>query len=320
MRSARSRLIAALAVSGLMACAPAIRPSAPGPVTTQRLAEFWEDVLPADREDLFNGVGGRRLQPDPDAVYEFLQKDTGGFSVSYDVRDPSGMEWSVKVGEEAQSEVAASRLLWAMGYRQPPVYYLPEWRVREEGRVLREGPGRFRPKVPWLENVDAWSWHENPFVGTQAYRGLLALMMFINSTDLKSENNALYERREDGRAVERWYVVKDLGASFGTTGILYPQRNDIEEFEQHGFIDKVDDEGRVEFEYRGRHKELLKNLTPADVRWMAERLARLTDTQWNTIFRAGGYPPEITKRYVTKLHAKIAAARALGGTRGSRSE
>ena len=301
----------ALALSGLVACAPSIRPSEPGPVTAERMAQFWEDVTPAGRGDLFLGVGGRRLQPDPDVVYESLGKDTGGFSVSYDVRDPSGLEWSVKIGEEAQSEVAASRLLWAMGYRQPPVYYLPEWRVREEGRVLREGGGRFRPKVSWLDNVGTWPWHRNPFVATQAYRGLLALMMFINSTDLKGENNALYERREDGRPVSRWYVVKDLGATFGTTGILSPKRNDIEEFEQHGFIDKVDEEGRVEFEYDGRHKELLKNLTPADVQWMAGRLARLTDDQWGDIFRAGGYPPGLTRRYVATLKAKIAEARAL---------
>ena len=312
MEAIRSCAVA-LGLSALMACAPAIRPSQPGPVTAERMAQFWEDVNPDQRGDLFLGVGGRRLQPDPEVVYESLGKDTAGFSVSYDVRDASGLEWSVKIGEEAQSEVAASRLLWAMGYRQPPVYYLPEWRVREGSRVLREGGGRFRPKMPGLDNVGTWSWYQNPFVSTQAYRGLLALMMFINSTDLKEENNALYEQREDGRAASRWYVVKDLGATFGTTGIFNPKRNDIEEFERHGFIDKVDDDGRVEFEYRGRHKALLKNLTPADVQWTAERLARLTDDQWAQIFRAGGYAPQLAERYVSKLRARIEEARALSG-------
>lgn len=311
------RLIIVLALSASAACAPAIRPSEPGPPSPQRLAQFWEDVEPRERGDLFDGVGGRRLRPDPDATYESLGKDTAGFSVSYDVKDPSGMEWSVKIGPEAQSEVAASRLLWAMGYRQPPVYYLPEWRVREGGKVVREGGGRFRPKV--LDNVDVWSWHRNPFVGTQAYRGLLVLMMFINSTDLKDDNNAIYERREDGRPATRWFVVKDLGATFGTTGILYPKRNDIEEFEKHGFIDEAE-EGRVEFEYRGRHQKLLEDITTADVRWMADRLARLTDAEWREIFRAGGYAPELTTRFVAKLKAKIAEARALDGPRDGRGE
>ena len=311
---------AVLVLLTLVGCAPAIRPTGPGPLTPDRLAPFWEDVEPDERGDLFHGVGGARLQPDPNAVYEVLKKDSAGFSTSYDVRDPSGLEWSVKIGDEAQSEVAASRLLWAMGYRQPPVYFLSEWRYRDEGRVVREGAGRFRPKLPWLKNVDVWSWHQNPFVGTPSYRGLLALMMIINSTDLKNTNNALYERREDGRSAERWYVVRDLGATFGTTGIINPKRNDIAAFEKHGLIDKVDDDGRVEFEYRGRHKELLKDLTVSDVRWICERLARLTDEQWRDIFRAGGYSPDVTQRYVAKIRSKIEEGRALGPGQAPRGE
>jgi hypothetical protein len=314
------QLAAALVMTALVGCAPAIRSTGTGPLTPDRMAQFWEDVDPDERGDLFHGVGGSRLKPDPKAVFEFLKKDSAGFSAGYDVRDPSGLEWSVKIGDEAQSEVAASRLLWAMGYRQPPVYFLPEWRFRREGQVVREGAARFRPKLPWLENVDVWSWHENPFVGTQPYRGLLALMMIINSTDLKHSNNGVYERREDGRTAERWYVIKDLGATFGTTGILNPKRNDVARFEQHGFIDKVDADGRVEFEYRGGHKELLKNLTVDDVRWISERLARLTDEQWNNIFRAGGYAPAVTRRYVAKLQEKIAEGRALDASPPQRSE
>jgi hypothetical protein len=284
------------------------------------MAQFWQDIDPAERGDLLYGAGGRRLQPDPDAVYEAIRKDTAGFSDGYDVRDPNGLEWSVKIGDEAQSEVAASRLVWAMGYRQPPVYYLPEWRLRYQGRVLREGPGRFRPKLDTLEDVGQWSWHQNPFVGTQAYRGLLALMMFINSTDLKKSNNSLYERREDGRVVARWYAVKDLGASFGTTGALYPRRNDIARFEEHEFIDHVSDEGRVRFAYRGRHDELLDGLTISDVRWMGDRLDRLANDQWNEIFRAAGYRPEIARRYIDKLRAKIAEARGLADRSAQRSD
>ena len=304
----------------LQACAPAIRSTAKAPLTSSQMTEFWQDVDPAERGDLRHGVGGRRLQPDPNVVYEAIQKDTSGFSDGYDVRDPKGLEWSVKIGDEAQSEVVASRLVWAMGYHQPPVYYLPQWRVRYAGRVLREGPGRFRPKLSTLENVGDWSWHQNPFVGSQPYRGLLVLMMIINSTDLKQSNNALYEKREDGRRVERWYTVKDLGASFGTTGVLYPKRNDIGSFEEHQFVDYVSDDGRVRFAYRGRHDEILRELAVPDVRWMCDRLALLSNDQWNQIFEAAGHPPEITRRYIAKLQAKIAEGRALGSRTARRGE
>jgi len=307
----RRATLALLCACMYSACAPPIRPTVAPQAAQQRMEEFWEDIDPSEREDLFHGVGGRRHRPDPEALYEALSKDTTGFSDGYDVVDPSGLEWSVKIGDEAQSEVAASRLVWVMGYRQPPVYYLPEWRVRHEGRVLSEGPARFRPKLPELDNTGTWSWHQNPFVGTQPYRGLLVLMMIINSTDLKADNNALYEHRVNGRR-ERWYVVKDLGASFGTTGILNPKRNDVDEFEEHGFIEEIHD-GRVEFAYRGRHQEILDDITPDDVRWMCERLARLTDRQWRDIFRAAGHTPDVTARYTRKLREKIDEGRALAG-------
>ena len=64
------------------------------------------------------------VQPDPKAVYTVKATDTTGFSISYDVEDESGVEWSVKIGDEAQSEVTASRIVWAMGYQQPPNAYL----------------------------------------------------------------------------------------------------------------------------------------------------------------------------------------------------
>jgi hypothetical protein len=36
-------------------------------------------------------------------------------------------EWSVKLYPEARTEVVASRLLWGLGYHQPPIYSVEEW-------------------------------------------------------------------------------------------------------------------------------------------------------------------------------------------------
>jgi hypothetical protein len=120
----------------------------------------------------------------------------------------------------------------------------------------------------------------------------------------------LYEV-DDGGRVSRWYVVRDLGLSFGRTGLLRMTRNDLPGFEKHGFITGVRD-GRVEFEYRGRHgRDLVRALSPADVLWMCDRLSRLTDRQWTDAFRAAGYSPETTARYVRKMQEKIAQGRAL---------
>src|SRR5688572_24542312 len=138
------------------------------------MAELWIDPGPQARE-LFHGVGGREFTPAKDARYTFKAKDELGFSVSYDVVDADGMEWSAKIGPEAQTEVVVSRLLWGLGYHQPPLHYLPSWNlVLENGDVKKESEARFRPKLDRLERLkEYWSWKENAFLGTRPFNGLL---------------------------------------------------------------------------------------------------------------------------------------------------
>jgi hypothetical protein len=261
-------------------------------------------------------VGGRRLRPDPRTVYEFESVDPRGYSTTFDARDRSGREWSVKIGNEAQPEVVVSRILWAVGYRQVPSYYLGRWQYRRDGRELSELHARLRPKVPAFRSEGFWPWRDNPFVGTRQYRGLLALLVLLNSTDLKDENNGLYERRDGTRVLERFYVVKDLGASLGETGTHNPARGDIDAFERDGYIRGVDD-GRVEFVYRGGHRDLLDDIRPDDVRWVCARVARIRQAQWSDAFRAAGIEPDIAARFVAKIRQKVAEGLALpaGGGR-----
>jgi hypothetical protein len=67
----------------------------------------------------------------------------------------------------------------------------------------------------------------------------------------------------------------------------------------------------VELEYGGRHKKLFENVTTADVRWICQRLAKLTDKQWRDAFRAAGYEPTLAARFIAKLKEKIAEGLAL---------
>jgi hypothetical protein len=301
-----------MAVVAIVGCAPALTPV---PLDTGVRAELWDESA-ADR-DLFYGVGGPTLAPPARPTYTLLERDPSGFSVTLDLRDKAGREWSAKLGEEAQSEVTASRIVWALGYHQVPSYYVPGFTVVEDGRERHQPAARLRPKVEWLDSQDTWSWYRNPFVGTQAYRGLLVLMMVINSTDLKEANNTIYRHERPGRAPAAWFVVKDLGATFGTTGRLGPKRNDIDRFEQHGFIKAVRN-GRVDFHYRGRHQALLDQITVADVVWTCRRLAKLTDQQWDDAFRAGGYDEPTRRRYVAAIKGKVRDGLALGAQEARR--
>ncbi len=206
--------------------------------------------------------------------------------------------------------MVASRLIWAAGYHQPPTYYLPQWRLEGGADAGVKGPARFRPKVSWLEKTGEWSWHRNAFVDAMPFRGLIVLNLMLNNADLRTANNIVYELPQEREGARRWFVVRDLGASFGATGFIYGTRNDLEGFERQGFIRRVT-ERSVEFDYHGRHRELLRLLTARDVRWAVERWAHLTGEQWEAAFRAAGYSPEQAERYIAKLRAKIAEGLAL---------
>jgi hypothetical protein len=290
---------------------PAVKPTGDRRPNAAQLLEFWQD--PGSPRNLFDGVGDGRRKPEVDARYEVLDRDASGFSITYHVKDANGAEWNVKIGPEAQTEVVASRIVWALGYRQVPSYFVERWTAVNHDKAQLLGGARFRqrPKDLGLESKGTWSWQRNPFVGSRAYNGLLALMMIINSTDLKNDNNELYEVKDTEREGPRqWYVVKDLGASLGETGRFDPRRGYIDGFEREPFTVGVSN-GLVRFAFRGRHQELLQHITIADVQWTSERLLRLTDAQWRDAFRAAGYDAELTSRYVARIKRKAEEGMAL---------
>jgi hypothetical protein len=295
------------------ACHPRIAPTRPGPITPAQLAELW--VEPEPGRDLFHGVGGARLAPDPKARYTVIEIKRGGFSGGYTVTDPSGREWSAKFPPEAAAEVVASRLHWGIGYHQPPIYYLPQWTAAKATSPNPQMPARFREKAPDLHGLDAsddWSFYRNPFVGTRQLAGLLVLQAMLGNSDLKDQNNALYVLQRPLEGARRWYVTRDLGHTFGRTGVINAPRNDIRVFEETPFIKGVE-EGRVRFDYRGRHGALFEQITPEDVRWICSRLQKLTDRQWQDAFRAGGYPKETADRFIRRMKQKIAEGLAVKG-------
>jgi hypothetical protein len=297
------------------ACSRPIQPTTAGPLSPAQLAQLWHE--PRGARDLFWGVGGKALAPDPAAVYKVIEVKRTGFSQGYTLKGPGDREWSAKFPPEAPTEVVASRILWGIGYHQPPIYYVMRWNADDAETPNPQLPARFREKSPKLGDVvldseGTWSYYENPFVGSRELKGLLVLQAMLGNSDLKDDNNALYELKTPVEGARVWYVARDLGHTFGRTGVLDAPRGDVEVFEKTPFITGVVN-GRVTFDWRGRHDALFGDITPADVRWICGRLQRLTNEQWQQAFRAGGYTKADADRFIARLKQKIAEGMALKG-------
>jgi hypothetical protein len=310
-------LIAVMLATGVMATschgAKTIQKVDP-PGAQVSVAALWINPADISKRDVFAGPGGKQGAP-TDTTFRYKEGESM-LSYGYDVTDSKGLEWSVKLGEEAQAEVAVSRLLWAIGYHQPALYYVPKWNL--VGR--HDGPqpgGRFRPEPKTQDVVDVWSWYENPFVGTREFSGLIVANILVNNWDLKPMNNKIYEFKEPVNGQKRVYVVRDLGATLGKTrhplknywwlwdkGSPQGTKGRVADFESQPFIEGVDGDRPI-FGSRGRHQKLFDTLTVADVRWTCELLNRLSKQQMLDAFRAAAFEPAVAERYVQMIRAKV---------------
>ena len=303
----------------LIACAnpPHAQPLAGA---TADIAELWQEPVDLLERDLQNGPGGAELAPPPNGSYEFVAFKTSGTNPGYDVKDASGRMWSVKLGIEAQSEVTASRILWAMGYPQPASYFVPQFTLTGADAGVKT-TARFRTDLPQWRSAGEWSWYENPFADTQAFRGLIVAQLVLNNWDLKTSNNRIYESTDASATPRRQFMVRDVGSSLGhskqfrlfamlgTRG-AQGSKNDLYDFEQQGFIKEVEG-SKVRFDYRGMNQPLVDMITVPDVIWACEQLAKIPDGHWDAAFRAGAYQKPDADRYIRKIKEKIAQGLAL---------
>jgi len=310
-------------VVALIACAQAPQ-AQPRSAASPELADLWQDPADLLERDLYHGPGGTALKPpSADGSFEFVAFKTSGTNPGYDVKDASGRMWSVKLGLEAQPEVTTSRILWAMGYHQPPQYFVQSFSLTGMDAGVKTN-ARFRTEQDNWKHAGDWSWYENPFTNSLQLRGLVVAQLILNNWDLKTANNRLYEATDPAAKPQRMYIVRDVGASLGHSkqspffkllGTPGSQgtKHDIDGFERQGFITKVEGD-KVSFDYRGVNQALVNRVTVADVIWACEMMAKFPDGHWQAAFKAGAFAQDETDRYIKKIKDKIAQGLALKGT------
>ncbi|HEY7187109.1 MAG TPA: hypothetical protein VH436_11210 [Vicinamibacterales bacterium] len=306
----------------MSSCAPVVQAThgQDRPAPRAPALELWRNPTDLAQRDLRWGPGRPASAPSASAMYTVVKRDDTGYSRGYDVVGPDKRKWSIKVGKEAQPEIVLSRILWALGYYQPETYYVKGWQL--VGDWAFEGqPARFRLQSGHHSDGE-WKWVDNPFAGSRAMHGLIAINLLLNNWDLKTSNNRVY-RLEDPRAEPaRRYVVQDLGASLGRPRVFpipVGTRNDIDDFETTPLIKEVRGSDVV-LNYRGRHGEILARLSVEDLVWASELMNRLSDAQLDDAFKAADYPPDLRRRYIAKIRAKIREGLALRPLLAARAE
>jgi len=292
-------------------------------------AVLWTDPGDIRSRNLYWGPGGEHHQPQP--PFEFMQEDAHGTNPKLDVRDSNDKKWGVKLGAEARPEVAASRLMWAVGYAANENYFAAQLQVSNLPR-LRRGQNyvqdggnlanvRLQRHPPGEKRTTPWDWRHNPFYGTREWNGLRVMMALIRNWDLHGDNNAIFED-DSGRQI---YAVTDLGTAFGSPGKRYSSagsKGNLKLFRKGRLLAKVKGdyvdlnfpampplllrlvEVRFYCQQRGM-KWIGERIPRSDAKWIGSLLDQFSPDQIRDAFRAAGYSPEMADGFTTVLISRI---------------
>jgi hypothetical protein len=274
----------------------------------QRGAVLWRDPAPVESLDLAGGPGGADKAPQP--PFTFVKKVSSGVTHKVKVRDAAGREWVVKWGHEVKAENVASRLVWAAGYFTIPTYFVKSGviqgardlggaskYVNEEGSF---GDARFQIWEERFLKANNWTWRYNPFIGTRELSGLKIMVMLTSNWDIKDArdadigiNTAILDYSQGGQEEYR-YLISDWGGSMGKWGTPGIERDkwDCEGYTKQtpDFVKRVKN-GVVEWGFSGWH-DINDGITVDDVRFVADRLGRLSAAQIRATLEASGASPE----------------------------
>ena len=265
---------------------------------------LWQEPSDLASRNLYLGPGGEAMKPTLTKVTFIEEKESAG-AAKFRVRDGAGREWLAKAGGEAQAEVAAGRILWAVGYYTDISYLAPGVEIDGKGTFQNV---RFEARPKGVKRLDEWLWDNNAFSGTRELQGLKVLLALLDNWNLKNENNKiLFVRDDETRSSELRYIVSDFDMKFDKTGVspgLWHTTPEKLTSAKTKFIDGVKD-NIVDFGYQGKHRERLAGITVAQAKWIGALLARLSAQQLRDALRAANYSGDEIQALEKTLQARI---------------
>ena len=291
---------------------------------------LWRDPGNMRKRNLYYGPGSEASAPKP--PFHFIKEVKEGGMPKFDVEDARGTKWRVKLGEEAQAETAASRLVWAAGYNTEESYYFNRANIDgmkklSRGQKYVQGNSvvgaRFESRRENIKRGKEWSWRDNPFKNTRELNGLKTMMVLTNNWDTFKKNNKVLHNKDTNEAN---YTVTDLGATMGKAAGIGAGRskNNVRDYTRARFVKKVDGDN-VKFNYDVRPKKLglisvfyppyyirqhkatttMNKVPVSDAAWIGAKMAQLSDEQLRDAFRAAGYDRNTQEQYARAVRNRI---------------
>ncbi|MGH9312352.1 MAG: hypothetical protein ACRD1S_04045 [Vicinamibacterales bacterium] len=276
---------------------------------------LWREPGALSGRDLFWASGAAERAPrEP---FDFQEEDTSGTQPKVVVKDVQGVMWDVKLGVEARAEIAANRIIWALGYLVEETYFVAEGTIhgarglkRADNHITTDGrfrAARFKRRDPRLTEIrERWAFDQNPFLGQRDLSGLVILMTLINNWDIEgARNNAILRTTRADGSIEHWYIVADLGATFGKMGPRLSSHTKwhLEDFLAEDFIKRTARD-HIELDYDGLEPTL--GVVPIEhARWFGGLAAQLSEAQLRRAFEAAGATAAEIDGFSTKVAAKI---------------
>jgi hypothetical protein len=258
----------------------------------------------------------------PEAVVDcvYVDRDMSGATPKITCRLSSGRDVKVKFGRdngEVYAEVAATRLLWALGFGADHMYPV---RVRCRGCPHGDGQGEPTPKneITMLDTAaierkmageeinepggEGWSWDE--LEGTDARRGgatvaerdaLKLLAAMLQHTDSKRNQQRLVclePRHVKGNCRQPFMFIADVGKTFGRANLLNKDQPGSVNLKAWASVPVWEDGP-------GCRANLGRSITGTLVspvisepgrKFLADLLARLTDRQLRDLFTVARFP------------------------------
>jgi hypothetical protein len=288
-------------------------------------ANIWR-ALDTSSLDLIKGPvlpASQRVPAQVECTFVFPDKPLGGMTPKFQCDLGKGDVVKVKYGEkngEVYAEVAASRLLWALGFQADVMYparvtcrncpddpfavsgvdwqrgnpgsgrttvYDPAVIERESGTAV-EVPGYEGWAFPELDKLTARGGG-----ATRAQIDALKLLaVFVQHSDSKPGQQEIVcqegRKRKDAKGneacAEAWLVIKDLGGSFGKATKLNTSKMNLADWDGAGiWKDAKQCIGDMPRSFTGSLEDPV--IGEAGRRFLAQRLALLSDRQIGDLFK-----------------------------------